>query len=379
MLKSFKITKDLELFMCIAFFSVSNFSRLLELFGIPRIAIYVVYTLINLLYFIKYLKRIRYIDVAYYILVLPIVIIGLMKNYSYINSIASVASVVLLFIPSFLFFRIVKINKLQKGFDYSMYFAAIYLMFFYFFQVRSHVAYSMSYAYWVASPICYLFYKYSINKKKINLVISLCLFITLILVGCRGALLLTILCIIFLYLFCSNEKKSKRTVRWCAVCGVFSILLINIDRVFLILEKYSNTSRNIRKLISGNFFDASTRNSIYELCKKYIEDNPMGYGCLSSRRLLIGHNYPHSFFYEMQLDFGKYIGTIIAVFVIILALYLLWKNRQSQMGAFIAILVIISFFSLFLSSSVYYDYTVPAILAIGYRILKNNYSIIRSE
>lgn len=361
---------DFELFICIAFFSISNGSRLLEMLGVPRILTYVLYVVVMTLYFMVNLRRGKSIDLLYYLIAGTTVLLGVWKNYQYMGSIANIASVIILFIPSYFFFRVVDLRKLLIGFRYSMYFAACYLLFFYFYAVRGNMTYSMSYAYWVAFPIVFLFYEimHCKGKKKIFLsLIWIFLILTLIISGSRGALGLTIIGLLFIYVFTANQI-NKTQYRMAFITAVAAVVYVNLSHILAYLGKYSDMSRNIRKIIDGNFVDTSSRDGIYYLCKNYISENPWGYGCLVSRRLLVGHNYPHSIMYELQLDYGKYLGMIICLTLIIIAVYLLWKTRKSPLTIIITPMVIIGFFSLFVSSSLYYDYYVPGIIGLVFRL-----------
>ncbi len=349
------------------FFSISNISRMLQQFiGVPREISYVVYIALLALFFIKYIRRIRLFDLMYYVVFGVIVAYGLFMYSRYIDSSTRVYAVVLLFLPTFLFFRVFDPEKLFKVFIASQYFASVYLLFYYVIDLRNQTGYSMDYAYWVVIPICTMFYLYMERGQARYLIFSGVMLVTLVLAGCRGALLLGIACIAYLYM--ARELQIRKTVGWYikvfSVISVVTAAALAYTQILTYLTRYARYSRTIYKLVKGNLFDSYTRTVLYDTLKQFIKDRPLGYGPLASRKLLVADPYPHSFLYESLLDYGVVIGGIFFAAVIVMAVINLWRYRYSRFNIIIGYIEIIGLGSLMVSSSYFYEIYVPATIAL---------------
>ena len=349
------------------FFSISNISRMLQQFiGVPREIPYIAYIFLLALYFLKYIRRIRFFDLMYYVVFGIIVAYGLMKYSRYIDSTTRVYAVVLLFLPTFLFFRVFDPEKLFKVFIASQYFASVYLMVYYITDLRNQTGYSMDYAYWIVIPICTMFYLFMERGQRRYLVFSGIMLVTLVLAGCRGALLLGIVCIVYLYMV--RELQVRKTVSWYikvfSVIAVVTAAALAYTQILTFLTRYAHYSRTIYKLVKGNLFDSYTRTVLYDMLKQFVKERPLGYGPLASRKLLVSDPYPHSFLYESLLDYGVVFGGLFFAAVIVMAIMNLWRYRYSRFNIIIGYIEIIGLGSLMVSSSYFYEIYVPATIAL---------------
>lgn len=372
-----KFNLEFDLIVGFLYFSISNMSRMFfEFGGIPRELTYGTYLLFLALFFVKYFPKVKYIDILYYLLAIPIVLYGLINYGEYIESNSRIYATLLLFLPSYLFFRLYDQTKITKVFIYSQYYAVIYLLFYYGVTVRFMDRYSMDYAYWIVVPICTMAYLYLQQHVFLYLLLTVVSTITLILSGCRGALILGFLCIFYFYV--SKEFLERKSIKWFVkIFGIFFlILLILLTSNFWlsILSSYSNQSRTIQKIVQGAFFESATRERLYWTVTSLIENNPSGYGPMASRMVLTEASYPHSLFYECQLDYGVLIGTFISLAILIIGIFNLIRYRKSEMRLIAGYVTIIGLGSLMVSSSYYYEFYVPATFALFY-----NYNLSSRE
>jgi hypothetical protein len=352
------------------YFAVSNLSRMFELAGVPREAMYVLFLAFLAFYFAKNLRSIGWLDLAYYAVVAPLTLRGLLNYATYIQSRASVLSVLILYLPAYLFFRLFARHEdiLSKCVTAAGWYAALYLLPYYVFFVRGQLSYSMQYAYWVSFPVCMLVYRFFETKRWGGLVLAAVLYATLVLSGCRGALLLTTL----FCLFASLDAARRYHWRWtsgrmlCLLGGiaVLVVLAASLDSILAFLEKFSGVSRNIRKLFEGNYLESSARTSIYQVCQELISARPGGYGPLASRRLLLGFNYPHSLWYELQLDYGPLCGILLFCGLVVISVCNVLAYRNTKLSFMVSYLAIVGLGSMMFSSSYYYEMHVPAMCGL---------------
>ena len=352
------------------YFAVSNLSRMLQHAGIPREATYVLFMALLAVYFAKNLRAFRTVDFVYYAVVGSVAGLGLMKYASFIGSQLDIFAVLGLFLPAYLFFRFFSRheNILSECVTAAGWFSAVYLLPYYVFVIRGNVDYSMPYAYWVSFPICVLYHRFFETRRWLCLGGSILLYATLVLIGCRGALLLTTL----LCLYTTLDAARRYRWRWTSgriLCllgslAFVTLLALSMDSMLAFLAKFSETSRNIHKLFEGNYLESTTRDAIYQTCQQWISDRPGGYGPLASRQLLLWDNYPHSLWYELQLDFGVLIGISLFCFLWFITLYNMYAYRDSKLSIMVNYMAIVGMGSLMRSSSYYYEIYVPAMCGL---------------
>lgn len=356
-----------ESFMCFfsfLFFAISDISRMFELIGIPRAVFYVLYLFVFASFFLKTMKQMKLFDYLYFLVVIPVVVWGTINYGSYIKAKSALYVMFIVFIPSYYFFRFCDLESMLKGLIASAYYSVIYLLLYYVFFVRSTDAtYSMSYAYWIAPPMCVLFYQYMRKRRILDLLLAGLSFYTVISFGSRGALALSIAAIIYLYIFTVHDGERERPkIGWAIFFAVLIIALWN--PILSFLSENMEDSRSIDKLLAGEFMESTSRDELYQLCQRLLANKPSGYGPLASRELMGVDPYPHSMYYEMQLDYGKVIGTVVFAFVIYVSVVNLWSFRKDKMQIIAATTCIIGIASLFVSSSYFQEMHVPAVIAL---------------
>lgn len=350
------------------YFAISHISRILLLIGIPRQIPYAFFFLLLGVFFLKNLKSIVWLDVLYYALVGGLVP-GVLKYGRYTNGPEYVLSFFVFFLPAYLFFRLFSSRgeQLEKCFVAAGWLSALYLLPYYAICLRGSTAeeYSMEYAYWIAFPICVFIHRYWETKKIAYLLLALVMYVTLVLAGCRGALLLTTLFAGFDFIEQWNQKLTTKTVLWIItfVLAVTTVMA-SLDSILSFLGQYSSTSRNIQKLLGGNYFVSTTREPIYERCKLLLDNRPEGYGPFASRWLIPDHNYPHSLRYELQLDFGKMVGETVFVLLWGITVFNLVAYRKKKLAPVVNYLAIVGMGSLNVSASYYYKIYVPAMIGL---------------
>lgn len=355
------------------YFSISNISRMLLSFGLPRPVSYIVFIGFFLVFFLKTCSRMKLFDILYYLIVIPVVGLGLIRYGSYERDTAIYAAIIL-FLPAYYFFRFCNPAHMQKGFKYAALYSFLYLCVYYLTDVYGG-SYSMQYAYWMAQPVCALVYFSLKEKKKLYLLGAALGLITIFISGSRGALFLCTACCMFTYIV-FYQVRRKIAVRMVILLILVGVLLVFADRLLLFLGELFGTSRNLRILLSGEFLASKSRSALFERCQLLIESNPIGYGPFASRMLISDQPYPHSIWSEFQLDYGKWLGMVLVIAIIFMSIRNLLFYRKTDMLIVCSILTIVNLCGLFVSSSYLQEFCVPAEIALFVNscLLKKNYS-----
>lgn len=349
------------------YFAVGDLSRLIGIVGIPREIPYSIFFLLFLMFIFQRIRKIELLDFVIIILILGVTLFGTIRYGGYIESITSRLAPLLIFFPSYIFFRLYDFEKIEYIFEKAALFSGVFLLVYYILFVRnSGVSYNMSYAYWVSFPtVCFagLFFK---KNNYFYLIADLLMLITLLLSGCRGALILTIISLIYIIATESFRKgSSTRKIITIVVIGIIAVGIVYFsDSILLYLSRFSSTSRNIRMLLNGSLLESKSRDNIHEICKQLIDQNGWGYGPLASRKLLYGHNYPHSLWYELQLDYGHILGIVFFVIIMFMNLMNIVRYSSKNENILIAFISIVGIGSLMVSSSYFYEIYVPATIAM---------------
>lgn len=194
--------------------------------------------------------------------------------------------------------------------------------------------------------------------------------------GARGPLLCLFSFIVVFLLINITKFKTRIAIMISSLVALMSILIANSQNILLytvgIFRQLGIESRSLSLLIAGNISSDNGRNQIQEYCQNLINQNLSGVGFGVDRYYLynfigdiwsvdginkatIFNSYPHSFYYEILLQFGVYIGSgMLAAFFIILLLALFGK-ADIEIKYLICIFIPLGIVKLFISSSYIYD------------------------
>ena len=227
-------------------------------------------------------------------------------------------------------FRIKNISLLYRYFCNYSYITVFLLCVIYILQPFTTITFNyMTIAYNSLPAIVVLFYKGTVEKKRLALVFSISGMICIMLGGSRGALLLLIVTITFWQLFLNkyaNNNSIKKMMLFVGVVILSILLFINWDEILFFFQdlfKGVGFSSRIFDILLGNsieegFFSSDTRLIIYK--DAFDSISLMGRGIFSDR-VAIGI-YPHNIILELLIHFGWIGGSLIVA----LSLYSITKS-----------------------------------------------------
>lgn len=221
---------------------------------------------------------------------------------------------------------------------------------------------------------------YCVEGKRRHLCAMLFSMVLILIYGNRSALLISVIAFVIQYVFFTN--KAKRGVRILAliVMIIGAVLLLSGDiltGVSKILENAGISSRTLNILLSGAeaVTDNTGRSVIWENCQKAIMLKPWtGYGIGGERNLQLlgsryisrlGGVYAHNFFYEIILDFGVVLGSVILLVIAWKSIYIIRSDKLILIKRLFTVLFLATAFKLWFSSSIWTDIDVYVCLGIA--------------
>lgn len=179
------------------------------------------------------------------------------------------------------------------------------------------------------TPFVLILYKNYLETKKLPDILMVIVGVLLTFMGGRQSLVIIVAGILLIYMFAKREQVANMFVFYLILVVLVAVFFMSGDMVasFLkgITEMFGIESRVLDSLISGELFDTSTRDIIYETSFKVIGRNGSKISGLFADRLYLQEKaswiaYSHNLILELLLDFGTVLGTGIAIVIALLTI-----------------------------------------------------------
>ncbi len=238
----------------------------------------------------------------------------------------------------------------------------------------------MALSYSILFPTMYLYYIYSETKEKIDLLFFLLGVALILMFGTRGPLLCLILYLL-VFLFLYNRHNVAMTINLLLVMGFVYIFLRPIMIVLMLVTRMVGLSTRIFESFLEdelfNYENSSGRDEIHELLwNRIINDSGgIGYG-LGSDRLLgrNGNEYAHNVIYEVWMDFGLYIGSLLLILFAFFVIKVFKDVFGTDKFNLFLILLVWSVGHLMVSGSYLHDFQVYFFIGYCVNILRSQKS-----
>ena len=237
---------------------------------------------------------------------------------------------------------------------------------------------NMVLSYSVLFPTMYLYYYFSRTKKKIDLLFFLIGVGMILMLGTRGPLVCLIV-FLLVFLFLNYRHNAVMTINLLLALGIFYIFLRPIMIILMFLARIVGLSTRIfEKFLEDELIDyenSSGRNKIQEILWSYISNDRggIGYGLGSDRIVGLENAYAHNLVYEIWMDFGLYIGSILLILFVLFITKVFRKAYGSEKFNLFLILLIWSVGHLMLSGSYLQDFQVYFFIGYCVNILRSHY------
>ncbi len=233
-------------------------------------------------------------------------------------------------------------------------------------------------SYSVLFPTMFMYYTYSGTKRIIDMLFFLLGLLLILMFGTRGPLLCLII-FLLAFLFLNYRHNAVMTINLLLVIGVFYIFLHPIVVVLMFLTRSVGLSTRIFESFFNdelfNYEKSSGRDDIHELLwNRVVNDRGgIGYGLGSDR--LLGRNgteYAHNLIYEVWMNFGLYIGSLLLILFVFFIVKTFRKVYVSDKFNLFLILLIWSVGHLMLSGSYLQDFQVYFFVGYCVNILRSH-------
>lgn len=239
--------------------------------------------------------------------------------------------------------------------------------------VEAEMSYSVSFGYEVLPFALVFLYMALKEKKALDITASLLCIFMILAGGSRGPVLFIGLFFVLYVSIQLKHSRKKALILLAIILGTI-VLYFTYDAILLglsaLISKMGLSSRFITKLLSGEISNDSGRSRIWAAAASMIK-KPFGYGALGSRPVIcdiIMVGYPHSIIYEILIDYGVIVGTVILLVLLQKSLSILFfKNSGEWTGVFMIFFCSAS--SLFISLTYWSVPTFWACLGIGVNCL----------
>ena len=227
-------------------------------------------------------------------------------------------------------------------------------------------SYQQYYTY-VLLPAAVIFIDAVYEKKSfLNIATSVITIFYMVSMGARGPLVCVVLYILLKHVatYRLNTKKAIYSSVLLALLG-FCICIFFYDilaGLLFLLEKLNFSTRIIKLLIEGYFFQDTARVRLFKYSLDILKANPLlGVGLGKDRILLAGKIgsgiseaigwYPHNIFLEISLHFGIFIGGAVILFLLRVIYISIFRNTDKYAVDSVCIFMGIGFFPLLFSGS----------------------------
>lgn len=226
---------------------------------------------------------------------------------------------------------------------------------------------SFSYNQLLAASVCAVYgYK---EKKIIPYLLSFASLVLIFFGGARGPMGCLLILYFLMLAYPFSVKKTFILIGVGAIVIIGGSLLLNrfLSSAANVISDIGGFSRTLYKITEGDLLQSNGRENISNIIESAISSNPIGYGLLGDRYVLMQHGltgYAHSIILEFLCDFGWLMGPILFVVwsLSIIKLYIN-KNKRDSYYCFLAMLPA-GCLMLFLSGSFVEEFVFWALLGI---------------
>ena len=232
-------------------------------------------------------------------------------------------------------------------------------------------------AYSLLPSVLFVLWQYIKNRRIIDLVFF-CIGLVLILsMGSRGP----VVCILFFvgsYLLFFKQYKRPIVFK-SIIIGILSLLFFYTQYIAELMvaffSKYSLSTRVFDMMLDDaflNYEDSNGRNIIHEILFQKLNNDTggIGFGLFSDRSTIAMFSeeitYSHNMFVELWFSFGYYVGTFIALLLLVFVAFFFYKIKNRDKQIFALLLFSVSVIKLQFSSSFIVDQSL--FFLIGYCI-----------
>ena len=223
-----------------------------------------------------------------------------------------------------------------------------------------------AYGYAFLFSMIMFFYRFKATKKFSNLIIFIISLVQIVLYGSRTAFISAILFALLYMLFLEKKRKFRNKAFIISFLSIIVLILTSdyfAKLIYGFLISIGFQSRTLDLFISGDGITLDGgRLEMYEQAISFLKSNFWGLGIYWDR-YYVRFTYVHNIVFEMLLDFGWILGTIILMLLVISSCKMFVSRNENWKKIFI-LFFCLTFIRLTLSYSFWIDSNFWALIAI---------------
>lgn len=216
-------------------------------------------------------------------------------------------------------------------------------------------------AYSIVGGLISVYYLSIIDKKILNISLSIFGTIVLFLCGSRS----TFVAIIFFWLIYFIKHTSKSAQIGLVLITLFIFFFVGVQQFVAPLaqmaESMGFSTHLVEALQDNSIFEDSARESLYTGFIALIWLRPWGYGIMGDRFISFSTGlfwkpiYPHNIFLEIMVDFGYIIGAVLSILLIFFVFKAIFSKISYRYSMTVLVLTSISLIKLQFSGTFWDD------------------------
>lgn len=182
----------------------------------------------------------------------------------------------------------------------------------------------MELSYAVLPSLCCLYAYCRDSKSILYLILFVVGFFSIIAFGARATLIYTVLFV------CLREiLGASKITNMILPMIVGLIIVLCLPEIINVIANNSQFKESyaLNLFLRNDFFEHSTRTTIYDTCKNLVMKQGVDMYGLFGDRYLLGGTYPHNIFFEIILQFGWFFGVFL-IFGFVIKLIMILKRKD---------------------------------------------------
>lgn len=195
-------------------------------------------------------------------------------------------------------------------------------------------SYSVQFGYDVLPFALFFIYDAMKDRKLSDIAGSVITVAMILMAGSRGPILFISMMVIYCILNLIENSRKKAIILLAIVCAAI-LLYVSYNYILMLLQalitRMGFSSRFINTMLNGTVSDDNHRMEIWTAAWQMIANNPLGYGAMGSRHVIISYiytGYPHSIVLEFLIDYGVVIGGVLLLVLFGYAFRLLFRHKN---------------------------------------------------
>lgn len=200
----------------------------------------------------------------------------------------------------------------------------------------------MEFSYALSPLLCAMFARFMESNKYIYLIAFVIGILEMFAYSSRAALFFTLIFVVIAAIYYIKRSRKKTLVFVGTLCTVAVFSTSMLDKMEN--SEFFGASYVLKRFLSGEVSDSQGRDYIYQQCRRRIHEVGADFNGLFGDRPYCGDVYPHNLIYEVYMQMGYLIGTIMLMIFLFFILRTYFKSPYKLVVVFFLLTILAKFF-----------------------------------